>query len=219
MTRSVRKPNSDGYEKRLYFSPTPDGKIFLCKKAGSIKEIENVELVYDCDEFAVYRKEDGMKTVTHKQKIPRAAGAKIIAAYVFMTLPSNKLECFVMVKEDWERLATYSNKQNRDKGANPLYTSMPDKTIDPGFLKAKVISFALKNKSKAKIVSQNMVEEPEEIVDDIEHEELDDITAEDLKEVEKENNKPTLAPAQPELANVTEPELVQSEDLNPAEPF
>lgn len=168
MTRSVKIPGTEKYEKRLYYSLTPDGVIFLAQKAKSVLEVESPVIVYEGDEFQPYRNEKGMNVVIHKPKIPRQKDAKIIAGYIFVTLPSGNKEAYYMVEEDWKRLAGYSDKQNRGKGANVLYTSGPFGQIDSGFLKAKLIKHALKNKRKAAIVSENFIEEAE----DIPHEEI-----------------------------------------------
>ena len=76
----------------------------------------------------------------------------------------------MLYEEDWQRLKDYSNKQNRGRGANELYSSGREGGIDPGFLRAKCIKHAFASYPKvrvgrATIMATDEAEQP--ISDDI----------------------------------------------------
>lgn len=214
MTRSVK--NAVGqYEKRLYYTLTPDGIIFMAQKARSVLEVENPVLVYEGDEFAPYRNSTGDQVVTHKPLIPRKKDAKIIAGYVFMTLPSGRKEAYYMLEEDWKRLQGFSAKQNRNETGNALYTSGPFGQIDSGFLKAKLIKFALKNKRKAIIQGDTYTEDEDETsYVEVHNDEpkLDMTPAENIPPARIEDGVPYDEGEETAHA-------IYEDDINPDEPF
>jgi recombinational DNA repair protein RecT len=156
MSRSVKTAN--GYEKRLVYSTSPDGKIFQCQRAGSIDYVTKPVIVYEGDEFGIGTNDQGNQIVRHTVKVPRAS-QKIIAGYVYVVYKNGTREPFWMDMNDIERLKGYSAKQNRDRGANALYASGVDGQIDTGFFGAKLISFALKNVRRSVISAQHEVDE------------------------------------------------------------
>lgn len=150
MTRSVKAGN--GYEKRLVFSTSPDGKIFQAQRSGAIEYVTKPVIVYEGDDFAVSTNEQGEQIIRHQVKFPRASN-KIVAGYVYVVFKGGKREPFWMDTADIERLKGYSARQNGQRGANALYTANNGQ-IDPGFFGAKLINFALKNVRKSGIASQ-----------------------------------------------------------------
>lgn len=124
------------------------GELVSRARAGQIKYADNPVLVYESDEFS-FSERDGQKRIDYVCHLPHSG--KIIAAFIKIVRNDNSIDYSVLYEEDWQRLATYSNKQNRGRGANELYTSGPDKTIDPGFLRAKCIKHAFSSYPKVRV--------------------------------------------------------------------
>lgn len=220
MSRSVKNNTTGQFEKRLYYSLTPDGLIYITEKAKSVNAVSNPVIVYDGDDFQPYLDENGNQKVIHKPLIPRKPGARIIAGYVIVTLPSNQKEAFYMLEEDWKRLEGYSKKQNTRKGQedqakpNALYTSGLFGQIDPGFLKAKLIKFALKNKRKAELRGDSFVEaEDEDFISP--HTE---VLPEGLPPAVEKKTETVPTPAQPSIPSVSEEEYAEYTDDATPEP-
>lgn len=155
MYRSVK--NGDGWEKRLVYSVQPDGKIFQCQKSGAIEYVTKPVMVYEGDDFAPGTNESGNQIIRHTPKFPRQSN-KLMAGYVYVVFKGGSREPYWMDMNDVERLKGYSAKNNKNSGANALYTSNNGQ-IDPGFFGAKLINFALKNVRKSVVPSQYEVEE------------------------------------------------------------
>jgi recombinational DNA repair protein RecT len=152
MSRNVKikSGNQESWEKRLVFTPTPDGKIFQAQKAGAIDYVTKPVIVYEGDQFAISTDSNGDQIIRHQVQFPRSS-KKIIGGYVYVVMKNGKREPFWMDIGDIERLKGYSAKQNKGT-ANALYTSN-DGQIDSGFFGAKLINFALKNVRKSGIAS------------------------------------------------------------------
>jgi recombinational DNA repair protein RecT len=150
LTRNVKvtKDGKETWEKRLQWSTSPDGNIFLAQQSGAIDYVTKPTMVYEGDDFAPYTDEKGNQIIMHKPKFPRTS-QKIVAGYVFVVLKGGKKEPYWMDMNDVERLKGYSARQNKDK-ANALYTSQNGQ-IDAGFFGAKLIKHALKNIRKRPI--------------------------------------------------------------------
>lgn len=140
MTRSFRK--GEGWENRLVYQVTADGRISQAVKAGSLKRVSKPVIVYEGDDF---RREiiNGIDQIKHIPQQNRPEGARIEGVYTFLTFPSGDREAVFMDTNDIDRLKGYSSKQNKGK-ANALYTSNNGQ-IDVGFLQTKAIKHALKN--------------------------------------------------------------------------
>lgn len=167
MSRNAKVGNPDNpqWEKRMGWTPTPDGKIYLCQRAKSIDHVTKPVMVYEGDEFSIGTTDKGFQYVTHKVQMPRKAGAKLIAGYVYVVLNNGDREAFWMDMTDVERLKGYSARQNKNKGANELYSSN-NGMIDTGFFAAKLISHALRPYRKSTIASNYQVEdEAADIID------------------------------------------------------
>lgn len=177
MSRKVNiapKGKPKQYEMRLVYSTQPDGKIFICQRAGSIKDVTKPVMVYEGDDWDQELAPDGKQILVHKRKKPR--GTKIIAGYIFIIHPDGYREPFWMEIEDIERLKGYSSRNNAQWDddakkmvpgpANALYTSNGGQ-IDPGFFGAKLINFGLKNKRKARYVNEHEVDDDDAYTPDI----------------------------------------------------
>jgi recombinational DNA repair protein RecT len=149
MYRNVKTGN--GYEKRMVYSTSPDGKIFQAQRAGSIDYVTKPVIVYEGDEFAVGTNERGEQIIRHQVKFPRSS-QKIVAGYVYVVHKNGNREPYWMDMNDINRLKGYSERQNKGT-ANALY-SASNGQIDPGFFGAKLINFALKNVRKSGTASQ-----------------------------------------------------------------
>jgi RecT family len=156
MTRNV-KDGKGGFQKRLVYSTSPDGKTFLAQKAGSIDRVTKPIMVYEGDDFGIGTKENGEPVVIHKPKIPRTSN-KLIAGYVYIVFPDGAREPYWMDMADMDRLKKYSAKNNRGE-ANALYSAGESGQPDAGFFGAKLINFALKNIRRAGLTGQFEVED------------------------------------------------------------
>lgn len=148
MARSVK--NGNNWEKRLVWDTTQDGKIYQCQKSGSINRVTKPVICYEGDTFEEVM-ENGVTNVIYKRG---RTGDKVIGGFVYVVFPDGTREAVVMYPEDIERLKGYSARQNKDRGANALYSSAPGGQIDPGFFASKLIKFALKNVRKSGVVSE-----------------------------------------------------------------
>lgn len=149
MFRNVKTTN--GFEKRMVYSTSPDGKIFQAQRAGSIDYVTKPVIVYEGDEFAVGTNDQGEQIVRHQVKFPRSS-QRIVAGYVYIVQKNGKREPFWMDMNDITRLKGYSERQNKGN-PNALYSNNGGQ-IDPGFFGAKLINFALKNVRKSGTASQ-----------------------------------------------------------------
>lgn len=174
MTRNINVGTRDTpqWEKRLYWSPTPDGVIYMCQRSGAVDHVTKPVMVYDGEPIKM-KNVDGFLRIEHEPHAVRAKDAKLIGGYVYVVYKGGNREAFWMDMNDVSRLAGYSNKNNRDKGANALYSSGPAGTIDVGFFGAKLIKHALKNVRKNSIASVHQVDSDEADAINIEHEVID----------------------------------------------
>lgn len=172
MTRNVKsgqktEQGKDIYEKRLVYTKTVDGKIYLAQRSGSVETITTPVIVYECDQFSPCTNEAGDPIILHRPKFPRPENSKIMAAYCYITHANGFREpVYMTVQEDVKRLVEYSAKNNstynpetrrREPGnANELYFSNGGQ-IDTGFFATKLIHKALKNKRTNEIVTANEV--------------------------------------------------------------
>jgi recombinational DNA repair protein RecT len=105
------------------------------KQSGQIKEAENVQLIYDGDEFSILNGD----VVKHERKLK---SNKIIAAYVRFITSNNNKKCFIYTPDDWYQWKAKS--QTRDGGN---WTSGADGQPNTGFLKTKIALHAAKEKT------------------------------------------------------------------------
>lgn len=148
MSRNVNVGSKDSpkWEKRLVYSKTFEGKIFLSIQSGAVSRVSDPEIVYAGEEFEAGNI-DGVKYLRHKRKFPRPSN-QIIAGYVFKVFPDGTKEPFWLDTQDIERLKAASAKQNKGT-ANALYSSGPGGQIDIGFFATKVVNMALKYVDKS----------------------------------------------------------------------
>ena len=155
--------NGNEWTQAMTMTISPYGELSLRIMLGHILYADQPTIVYEGDSFQPYE-EKGGKFIDYKPQIPRKSKI-IIAGYLKLTRHNNSVDYAYMLPEDWEHLATYSERQNsfgNKKGnANALYTSNNGQ-IDPGFLKAKLIKHAFKNYPKIKLSAYAKLSENEE---------------------------------------------------------
>lgn len=153
MARNVKNATG-GWDKQLVYQVTPDGNIFLCQRAGSIKDIERPTICYVGDTVELH---NGI--ITYSPAIPRRS-EQIIGGFTHIIHEGGRMEAIWVDVQDMRRHKSASEKQNKGV-ANALYSSGPDGQIDPGFFGAKIIKIALKNKMKKAMWSEYEVQEDE----------------------------------------------------------
>ena len=138
------------WEGRVVLTVSAYGELVLRERSGQIRHADNPVLVYEGDEFS-FSDKGGRKEVEYVCHLPHT-GKRIVACYLRITRADGSVDYFVMMEEDWVRLAQYSARQNRS-GANALY-GVDQKgivNIDPGFLMAKCIKHAFKTYPKVRV--------------------------------------------------------------------
>lgn len=162
----VKLPNgTETWEKRANIQVSAYGEVYMRQRSGQIKYCDQPVIVYEGDVFSVGL-ENGVKKITYQAAIPRKTN-KIIAAFIRIVRNDGSEDYHWMMQSDWERLAHYSNKNNKNKGANALYTSNGGQ-IDPGFLENKLTKHAFDVYPKVRVgdyTSLATIEEPEQKID------------------------------------------------------
>ena len=160
------------WEYRVVLTISAYGELVLRERAGQIRHADNPVLVYSNDEFS-FADRDGRKTVDYVCHLPHN-GHHIVACYLRITRADGTIDYSVMTEEDWTRLARYSDRQNKNRGANELYgvdATTGVAHIDSGFLMAKCVKHAFKTYPKVRIgrgteLQSNQVEEKEIEIND-----------------------------------------------------
>jgi recombinational DNA repair protein RecT len=167
MSRNVKVKNGnvESWEKRANIQVSAYGEVYMRQRAGQIKYCDQPVIVYEGDVFSVGL-DNGVKKITYQAAIPRKSN-KIIAAFIRIVRTDNSEDYHWMMENDWTRLAGYSDKNNKGKGANALYTSNGGQ-IDPGFLENKLTKHAFDVYPKVRVgnfTSLATIEEPEQKID------------------------------------------------------
>lgn len=158
-------------EGRVVLTISAYGELVLRERAGQIRHADNPVLVYANDEFS-FSDKNGRKEVEYVCHLPHT-GQRIVACYLRITRADGSIDYSVMTEEDWVRLAQYSERQNKNGGANALYgvDQQGVVNIDSGFLMAKCIKHAFKTYPKVRIgrgteLQSQQVEEKEIEIND-----------------------------------------------------
>lgn len=154
----------DKWEKRAYIDVSPYGELALRMQKGQILYADDPVIVYQGDLFKPMVNEKGQKICLWESQVPRQSNV-IVGTFIKLTRPDYSFDYAYMLKEDIDRLASYSQKKNKGK-TNALYTSDGGQ-IDTGFLKAKMIKHAFKTFPKVQIgkygaAKLQEVEQPED---------------------------------------------------------
>lgn len=169
--------NPDGtkksiYEPRAVLLITGYGEMAMRTRSGQIRHADNPVLVYEGDEFS-FSEHNGQKSVDYTCRLPHT-GQRIVACFLRITRADGSVDYAIMFEEDWERLRSYSMKNNgkyntatrryEEGEANVLYSSN-DGQIDTGFLKAKCIKHAFQSYPKVRVGKATELET--QAVDDV----------------------------------------------------
>lgn len=168
MTRNVKVKtgNTERWEKRANIQVSAYGEIYMRQRAGQIRYCDNPVVVYEGDIFSIGL-ENGVKKITYQAAIPRASN-RIIAAFMRIVRNDGSEDYQWMLENDWQRLARYSDKNNKGKGANALYTSNNGQ-IDSGFLENKLMKHAFDTYPKVKTGNFTVMESEQEQEDEIDY--------------------------------------------------
>ena len=161
-TRNVKEgvdqQGRDIWACKLNFAVSGYGEMVARVRCGQIRNADNPVVVYANDELTV-RDTDGRKSIEYVCHFPHI-NQQIVACYMRITRADGSIDYATMYQEDWMRLAGYSDKQNKGKGANALYNV--NGQIDPGFLQAKLIKHAFKTYPKVKIGAMAIMAEEDD---------------------------------------------------------
>ena len=169
------------YETQCILTVSGYGELILRARCGQIRHADNPVIVYAEDEFE-YGERNGNKFVNYTCRLPHTSG-NIVACFMKITRADGSIDYAVMLPEDWNRLAGFSARQNRQwdnqrrqwvlGNPNALYGQQQDGSlkIDTGFLIAKCIKHAFKTYPKARVGRGTQLESQQvdevEINDDI----------------------------------------------------
>ena len=169
------------YETQCILTVSGYGELILRARCGQIRHADNPVIVYAEDEFE-YGERNGNKFVNYTCRLPHTSG-NIVACFLKITRADGSIDYAVMLPEDWNRLAGFSARQNRQwdnqrrqwvlGNPNALYGQQQDGSlkIDTGFLIAKCIKHAFKTYPKARVGRGTQLESQQvdevEINDDI----------------------------------------------------
>ena len=169
------------YETQCILTVSGYGELILRARCGQIRHADNPVIVYAEDEFE-YGERNGNKFVNYTCRLPHTSG-NIVACFMKITRADGSIDYAVMLPEDWNRLAGFSARQNRQWDnqrrqwvlchPTALYGQKQDASlkIDTGFLIAKCIKHAFKTYPKARVGRGTQLESQQvdevEINDDI----------------------------------------------------
>jgi len=154
---NVGTKDNKQYVKRAALEISPYGEMAIRIQLGQVKHADNPVIVYEGDVFEPYQDDSGKGVV---YKLNHQHSNTIIGAFMRILRNDGTVDYHWMLKNDWERLAGYSEKKNFGK-ANALYTSNQGQ-IDPGFLAAKLIKHAFKSYPKIKVSDFSQLEKIED---------------------------------------------------------
>lgn len=205
---NVGTKDNPRYEKRAYLVVSPYGELVMRMRAGQIEYADNPVIVYEGDTFQPYIDENGQKKIRYSAVIPRKSKT-IIASFIRITRKDGSVDFEYLTKDDIDRLAGFSGKQNFGK-VNALYTSN-DGQIDVGFLAGKMIKHAFRTYPKVRTKGVQTV--TEEV---IENEQVDYGIDMGTQPTEFQPNKQTSGAEDIEATDVT---TVDPEPTNDPDTF
>lgn len=136
------------------------GELNMRIMAGQIVRASNPVIIYEGDKFQPRTNERGDLVVDYKPAIPRVS-TNIIGCYVQLILPHDGRDYKWLLQDDIARLMDCSNKQNKNRGANELYT-VNGGQIDPGFLEAKTLKHSMRAYTKMHLPDSVKMDDEEE---------------------------------------------------------
>ena len=132
--------------KECIAQPSPYGEKKIRIQNGQIKDVAKPIIVYKGDLYEEFTDENGNLRVKW-QKGNRGEKPEIIGSFIRIEKPDGSFEIKTFDMIDVEKWRSSSEKKNKDKGANPLYTSNNGQ-IDKLFFEGKTLKHAFKSYPK-----------------------------------------------------------------------
>lgn len=140
--RNVGTKEHPQWVKEVVAQPTPYGEKKIRIENGQIKDASKPVIVYKGDIYEEFLDDSG-KLVVRWSKGDRGETPQIIGSFIRIEKPDGSHEFKTFDSGDIGRWRAASEKKNRGKGANPLYTANNGQ-IDVGFLEGKTLKHAFK---------------------------------------------------------------------------
>jgi hypothetical protein len=204
------KNQPEQWVKECVAQPSPWGEKKIRIQNGQIKDVAKPIIVYKGDHYEEYTDDHGNLRVKWA-KGDRGAKPVIMGSFIRIEKPDGSFEIKTFDMADVEKWRSSSEKKNKGKGANPLYTSNGGQ-IDKLFFEGKTLKHAFKSYPKvvnAPKIPETFVPAGEDAVrqgfdvseftdtEDVTHEEVSETTANEsdefdqaLNEHKAEANKP-----------------------------
>jgi hypothetical protein len=144
--------------KEVVAQPSPYGEKKIRVQNGQIKDAAKPVVVYDCDDYNEFTDDNG-KLKVEWTKGNRTTGSKIIGSFIRIEKPDGSHEFVTFDLSDIAKWKDASDKKNKGKGPNAMYTSNGGQ-IDKLFLEGKTLKHAFKGYAKvvnAPKISQDFV--------------------------------------------------------------
>lgn len=144
--RNVGTKDNPQWVKECVAQPSPYGKKKIRIQNGQIAGASTPIIVYEGDRYEEKTGPDG-KTVVVWEKGDRGETPKIIGSFIRIEKPDGSYEFVTFDMEDVKAWKAASDKKNRGKGANSLYTANNGQ-IDKLFFEGKTLTHAFKGYPK-----------------------------------------------------------------------
>lgn len=195
----------DTWIKECAAQPSPYGEKKIRVETGQVTHVGNPTVVYDCDQYKEFDKEDGTRWVEWT-KGTRNEGSIITNGFILLEYPNGKREYKTFDVDDiksWEKASEKKNKGHANqlygytvtyvkKGNDSVKVSTKSGQIDKKFFEGKILKHAFKlmprviadSKLPSDFIPSPDVSERQgfdvsEFTEDIDHEEIPEIEAQD----------------------------------------
>jgi hypothetical protein len=132
--------------KEVVAQPTPWGEKKIRIQNRQIKDADKPVIVYEGDHYEEFLDDNGKLCVKWKKGV-RADNAKILCSFIRIEKPDGSSEFKTFDMADVAKWRNSSEKKNKDKGANAMYTSNNGQ-IDKLFFEGKTLKHAFKSYPK-----------------------------------------------------------------------
>ncbi len=132
--------------KEVVAQPTPWGEKKIRIQNRQINDADKPVIVYEGDYYEEFLDDNGKLRVKWKKGV-RADNAKILSSFIRIEKPDGSSEFKTFDMNDVAKWRASSEKKNKDKGANAMYTSNNGQ-IDKLFFEGKTLKHAFKSYPK-----------------------------------------------------------------------
>lgn len=132
--------------KEVVAQPTPWGEKKIRIQNRQIKDADKPVIVYEGDTYEEFL-DDNHKLCVKWKKGTRSENAKIVSSFIRIEKPDGSSEFKTFDMADVSKWRASSEKKNKDKGANAMYTSNNGQ-IDKLFFEGKTLKHAFKSYPK-----------------------------------------------------------------------